>query len=325
MLGQVLREAVEAGTVPHAVAITPDGEFTAGDVTPDSLFWLASMTKPVTTLGALRLEDLDLDAPVAHYVPDFARLQVLDGGTLRPPKVEATVQHLLTHTSGLGYYFLNADLLRWRREHGTGREKIYAEPLIADPGTRFSYGISTDWLGRVVEAISGRPLDEYLRDVVLEPLGMDDTTFHPTPEQRARLVPVHVRNDGMWQAVAADGTDDPNWHPGGHGLYSTPRDFARFAHALLDEPDLFVAQVDFPAHQPTAHPRVAADLRFGPGFSWSKAMLVRENQGGWMGLYNTFFWVDRTAGTTAALYTQTQPFADPAILELAKRVGAFYA
>ena len=69
--------------MPHAVAITPDGEFTAGDVTPDSLFWLASMTKPVTTLGALRL-DLDLDAPVAHYVPDFAHLQVLEGDRLRP-------------------------------------------------------------------------------------------------------------------------------------------------------------------------------------------------------------------------------------------------
>ena len=235
------------------------------------------------------------------------------------------MRHLLTHTSGLGYYFLNADLLRWRREHGTGRDKIYSEPLIADPGTRFEYGISTDWLGRVVEAVSGRPLDEYLREIVLKPLGMDQTTFHPTPEQRERLVPVHVRKDGAWRALPADDADDLGWHAGGHGLYSTPRDYARFAQALLDEPDLFEPEVDFPPHLISAHPRVAADLTLGPGFNWGRAMLLRDGGGGWMGLYNTFFWVDRTAGTTAALFTQTQPFADPAILDLARAVGAFYA
>ncbi len=315
---------MENGTVPHAVAITPDGEFTAGDVTPDSLFRLASMTKPVTTLGALRLSELDIDAPVAHYVPEFAQLQVLEGERLRPPKTQATVRHLLTHTSGLGYHFWNADVLRWRREHGTGRDKIYAEPLTADPGRSFQYGISTDWLGRVVEAVSGRRLGDYLHDAVLAPLGMEQTTFHPTAEQRARLVPIHVRKDGRWQATDADWTDDPEWDSGGHGLYSTPRDFARFANALLDEPELFTPEVAFPEHIATAHPRSAADFTVGPGYSWSKAMLLRgPDRGGWMGLYNTFFWVDRTAATTAALYTQTQPFADPAILDLAKAVGAF--
>jgi methyl acetate hydrolase len=313
---------VENGTVPHAVAVTPDGVFTAGDVTADSLFWLASMTKPITTLGALRLDGLDVEKPVADYVPEFAQLQVLENGRLRPPKTQATVNHLLTHTSGLGYYFWRPELLEWRREHGVDRHKIYTEPLLADPGTRFEYGISTDWLGRVVEAVSGRPLDAYLRDAVLAPLKMDDTTFHPTTERR---VPLHVRKDGVWQARPAEAPGDPEWHAGGHGLYSTPRDYARFAAALLDEPDFFEPQVEFPAHLASAHPRVAADLTLGPGYGWSRAMLVRENQGGWMGLHNTFFWVDRTAGTTAALFTQTQPFADPAILDLATKVGAFYA
>jgi len=278
------------------------------------------MTKPITTLGALRL-GLDLNAPVADYVPEFSQLEVLEDGRLRPPKTQATIKHLLTHTSGLGYYFWRPELLAWRREHGVDRHKIYAEPLVADPGTRFEYGISTDWLGRVVEAVSGRPLDEYLRDTVCGPLGMTETTFHPERE----VVPVHVRKDGEWQARPAEAPGDPDWHAGGHGLYSTPRDYARFAQALLGEPDLFEPQVDFPAHLTSAHPRVAADLTLGAGFSWSQAMLVRENQGGWMGLANTFFWVDRTAGTTAALFTQTQPFADPAILELARKVGASYA
>jgi CubicO group peptidase (beta-lactamase class C family) len=276
------------------------------------------MTKPATTLGALRL-DLDLDAPVADYVPAFAQLQVLENGALRPPKTQATVRQLLTHTSGLGYYFWRPELLAWRREHGVDRHKIYAEPLVADPGTRFEYGISTDWLGRVVETVSGRSLDAYLRETVFAPLGMTETTFHPERE----VVPVHVRKDGAWQALPAGPPPDPAWHAGGHGLYSTPREYVRFAQALLDEPEFFEPQVDFPAHLTSSHPRVAADLTLGPGYSWSKAMLVRDDQGGWMGLANTFFWVDRTAGTTAALFTQTQPFADPAILDIAKRLGAF--
>jgi CubicO group peptidase (beta-lactamase class C family) len=130
-----------------------------GPVTPESVFWLASMTKPITTLAALRLvekQELDLDAPVADYVPDFARLQVLEGfdddnrPRLRPPKTQATVRQLLTHTSGLGYWFWNASALAWRRIHGTGKARLYREPLVADPGTSFNYGISTDWLGRVM-------------------------------------------------------------------------------------------------------------------------------------------------------------------------------
>jgi CubicO group peptidase (beta-lactamase class C family) len=323
---------VDEGTVPLAVVMSADAhgaihEAAAGPATPDSLFRIASMTKIVTTLGALKL-DLDLDAPVAHYVPEFAQLQVLEGfdddGTprLRPPRTHATVGQLFTHTSGLGYYFLNERLLHWRRLHGTGRDQLYREPLVSDPGTRFEYGISTDWLGRVVEAASGQLLDAYLDEHVLGPLGMCDTTFRPTAEQRARLVPVHVRKDGAWQPTDADWPQDPGWAPGGHGLYSTPRDFLRLQrHLLSQDDDLFTPRVEFPAHIATAHPRTSADLRLGPGLHWGLGgVLAGPGRGGWMGLYNTHFWVDRRAGRTNALYTQTQPFAEPAVLGLARRV-----
>ena len=178
----------------------------------------------------------------------------------------------------------------------------------------------------MIEAVSGQPLDAYLRDDDLQRRSEWPTRRFIRNRAARAARPVHVRKDGAWQARdPADWTDDPEWHAGGHGLYSTPRDYARFAQALLDEPDLFEPQVDFPAHLTSAHPRVGGGSDARPRLQLEPAMLVRENQGGWMGLYNTFFWVDRTAGTTAALYTQTQPFADPAILDLARRVGAFYA
>jgi len=317
--------------VPLAVVMTADAngathEAAAGPATPDSLFRIASMTKIVTTVGALSL-NLELDAPVAHYVPEFAQLEVLegfDGDTprLRAPRTQATVRQLLTHTSGLGYYFLNERLLRWRRIHGTGREALYNEPLVDDPGRRFEYGISTDWLGRVIEAASGQPLDAYLDEHVLGPLGMRDTTFRPTPEQRARLVPVRVRRDGAWQATEADWPQDPGWAPGGHGLYSTPRDFLRLQRHLLTQHDeIFTPQVEFPAHIATAHPRTSADLSLGPGLYWGLGgLLAGPAQGGWMGLYNTFFWVDRKTGATDSLFTQTQPFVEPAVLRLLQDV-----
>jgi CubicO group peptidase (beta-lactamase class C family) len=268
-------------------------------------------------------------------VPEFGRLRVLEGfdgdePRLRAPASQATVRDLLTHTSGLGYWFQNPLLLKWRRVHGTGtKAALFDEPLVHDPGTRFDYGLSTDWLGRVIENVSSQPLDAYLTTHVLGPLDMRDTTFHPTEQQRARLVPVHVRDeDGAWRPTGQDWAQDPDWHAGGHGLYSTPRDYLRLQLALLEADDdplleqAFTPQVAFPPHLASAH-RAAADLTLGPGYSWGLAMLLHGPQsGGWMGIYNTFFWVDRSTRRTAALYTQTQPFAEPRILALARTVRA---
>ncbi len=130
------------------------------------------MTKIVATVAALQQVEqgnLDLDAPVDTYRPEFADLQVLegfDGDTpkLRPPAGRATVKQLITHTAGFGYWFWNADLVRWESVTGTpnvlaGVNQIFTAPLVADPGTRFEYGINTDWLGKVVEAASGVTLD----------------------------------------------------------------------------------------------------------------------------------------------------------------------
>ena len=156
----------------------------------------------------------------------------------RPPR-KATVRQLASHTSGLSYWFWNADIVRLagghrHAERDVRRQRDLHAPLICDPGTKLEYGINTDWLGRVVEAASGQSLDAYLAEHILGPLGMDSTTFLMSPEQRANSVPIHLRGEsGAWEASDLDWSQEPDWWAGGHGLYATPRDYLKFQRMLL--------------------------------------------------------------------------------------------
>lgn len=244
----VLQAAVESGAVPHVVGIAGDDEgvtyegaagprVAGGEekVAADSIFRVASMTKTVCAVAALQQRargNLDFDAPVDTYCPDFAAVQVLDGfeggrPTMRSPASRATVKQLLTHTAGLPYSFWSADIARWEAAGGPdsapgGLEDAFASPMVADPGTRFEYGVSFDWLGMVLEAASGQALDDYLFEHVFAPLGMHSTAFRVREDQRHRLVPVHVKDDsGAWVATDIDWGPQPDWWSGGHG--STPR------------------------------------------------------------------------------------------------------
>jgi methyl acetate hydrolase len=369
-IDSVLQAAVDAGAVPNVVAMAADTsgpiyEGAAGPravgasdpVTPDTMFRIASMTKMVATVAALQLQErgqLDFDAPVEQYLPEFADLQVLEGfdgdePRLRPPATRATVHHLVTHTSGLAYWFFNADIVRWEEATGTqnvlsGSKEIFAAPLVADPGTRYEYGINTDWLGLVVEAASDQSLDDYFAEHILGPLGMTSTTFLMSQEQRANSVPVHLRGeDGTWApAPDVDWSQEPEWWAGGHGLHSTPRDYLRFQRMLLGGGTLDgtkileaatvdraftnqIGELDFPAEIRTADPNSTADFNAGPGFKWGLGLLLNSERqpgmraagsGAWAGIFNTHFWVDRTSGVTGAIYAQTLPFVEPAVYQV---------
>jgi CubicO group peptidase (beta-lactamase class C family) len=298
-----------------------------------------SMTKAVCTVAALQLVErgeLDPAAPVDEHCPAFAAIPVLDGfdgatPRLRRPARRATVRHLLTQTAGLAYGFWNADAARCARA-GIG------PALVADPGTAFAYGASTDWLGRVVEAVAGASLDVVIRRGITEPLGMADTAFALDEDERRKLAPVHVRgDDGAWTPGGPASDPRPARSSGGHGLFSTPRDYARFQRALLRGGELdgerilrpstvdaaFANQlghVRVPAELRTADPRTAGSLRLGGGWAWGHGLMVttadvpgrrRAGAGGWSGLYNTHFWVDRAAGICGALYSSALPFLAP--------------
>jgi methyl acetate hydrolase len=364
-LDTVLRDAVDSGDVPAVVAVAADtngviyegaaGPRAVGAAEPasaDTVFRIASMTKIVTTVAALKLRDegrLDFAAPVDAYCAAFVEVRVLDGfdgdrPRLRQPASRATVEQLVTHTAGFAYGFWDANLARW--DAVAKPTSMFDAPMVADPGTRLVYGISTDWLGRVVEAASGQPLDEYLTAHVFAPLGMHATTFDPDDSQRARCVPVHARDERSdWVATDIDWERSPRWWPGGHGLYSTPRDFLVFQRMLLGGGTLgdarilapstvreaFTNQIGdlwFPAHIGTVDAATTGDFVAGPGRKWGWGLLLditgtpgmrSAGSGGWAGLFNTYFWMDPHAGLTAALYTQTRPFVDPRILDVYAR------
>ena len=361
-IDQVLADAVAAGAVPHVAAIAADrdgilyeggaGVRVVGDsddpVTTSTQFRIMSMTKMVCTVAALQQVErgeLELDAPVDTYCPEFADVQVLegfDGDTpkLRPAGSRATVRHLVTHTSGLGYWFWSEDLKRYEQVTGVpnvvpGSAAAFRAPLLADPGTRYVYGITTDCLGQVVEAVAGTTLDVVVKDGVTGPLGMGDTMFRLDDGRRDNCVTLHVRGeDGNWISAGEVLSQQPDWWAGGHGLYSTPRDYIRFERALLRGGELDGARIlaqetvdavfrnqigdlDFPAEIPTADPPITDALNLGPGWKWGYGLLLntqdvpgrrRAGTGAWAGLFNTHFFVDRTTGICASIYTNSLPF-----------------
>jgi methyl acetate hydrolase len=311
VIDEVLRHAVASGAVPHVVAIAADGDgitYECGigprspgdDVTVDgdTRFRIMSMTKIVVTVTALRLVEqlkLDLDAPVEEYCPKFAEVQVLQGigggrPITRPPAAKATVGQLITHTSGLAYGFWNASMRAWAQAvHApavlSGSNQVFDAPMVAEPGTEFIYGVGTDWLGKVVEAASGRGLDEVVSHAITEPLGMTDTGFALSDEQRADVAPVHRRGpDGRWAVAEAPLRPDPDYWSAGNGLYSTPRDYLKFQRMLLGNgtspdgvtvlrPDTVqaafadqIGELEFPADIPTADPASAFGLHVGLPF-----------------------------------------------------------
>ncbi len=368
-IDRVLADAVAAGAVPHVAAIAADrdgvvyegaaGPRAVGEddpVSADTTFRIMSMTKMVCTTVALQQVErgeLDLDAPVDSYCPDFADLQVLDGfdgdtPRLRPPASRATVQQLVTHTSGLGYWFWSDLLQRWHQVTGVptvvaGSSASFTAPLVADPGTAYVYGISTDWLGKVVEAVAGTTLDVVVKEGVSEPLGMGSTAFLPSDTQLPDLTPVHVRGeDGPWTSAGEILNQSPDWWAGGHGLYSTPRDYIRFQRALLRGGELDGARIlqestveqafrnqigdlDFPPEISSVDPSAAHGLALGPGYKWGHGLLLntddvperrRAGTGAWAGLCNTHFWVDRATGVCASIYSNFLPFIPPEALQL---------
>jgi CubicO group peptidase (beta-lactamase class C family) len=202
-------------------------------MTDDTLFWIASMTKPVTATAVMMLYDEGKLKPsdlVSKYIPEFANLKTPSG---QPANL--TITHILTHTSGLGEASGEE-----ARKAKTLKELVpfwVAKPTAFEPGSKWAYcqsGINA--AGRIVEVISGMSFDEFLQKRLFNPLGMKDTTFYPTEEQRQRLVTAYAKKEGELEAVPprADFGSKDNPPQGNGGLFSTARDYARFCQLLLN-------------------------------------------------------------------------------------------
>lgn len=323
----------------------------------DDLFQVASMTKAIVSVAALQLVEqgkLTLDGPLDTLLPELANPQVIDGFDedgnvlLRPAKRAITLRHLLTHTSGFGYEFMNADLVRARGPAGSpapGTKAALISPLLFDPGEKWEYGISTDWAGQAVEAAIGHRLDDYLSDHVTGPLGMPDTHFNPSAAQRARAVSLYVRTpDGLMpMPIEIGGGPDVEVLSGGGGLYSTAPDYMRFLRMLLNGGTLdghrilheaTVAQLgdNHVGHlragrMESVVPTLAGEFDMFPHMDtkWSLGFLINPDAGPhgrsagslcWAGIANCYYWLDPTADVAGVLMTQLLPFGDPAVMDV---------
>ena len=353
----LLDSAVSQGAV-HGIAalvVGRDGPLfhhAAGEADAGTLFRNASMTKAVATTGALQLVEqgrLDLDATVESILPEFGTLQRLegfDGDTPRlcPPASKATVRQLMTHTAGLGYFFTNEKLMRYLTLTGepsplSGHQRSLSVPMVNDPGTLWEYGVNTDWLGLVVEKISGQRLGSYLQQQVYGPLGMKDSSFAPSAEQRARLLRVMQRQaDGSLSPSPYDLPETSEWDAAGHGSYGTIQDYGRFVQAWLNDgagvlaPATaqmalrnHIAGVKMPELMKSAMPDLSNDVPalpvpqgWGLGFHLTLADLPGMRSHGtadWAGVFNSYYWIDRRKGIGGVLMTQLLPFFDMRVVE----------
>jgi CubicO group peptidase (beta-lactamase class C family) len=258
----LLRQAVERGVAPGLVAgaTGPDGPVYLGaagqrgvaDDTPmseDTVFWIASMTKALTSVAAMRLVEqgaLSLHGPIAEILPELADLRILEGfdaaGTprLRAATATMTLRHLLTHTSGFAEDVWSADIDRYMHQAGLppgGMRKLASLrlPLLFEPGTAWHYGNSHEWVGQAIERASGETLDAHMRRRVFEPMGMADTGWELADAQRPRAAGVQRRAaSGAMTPFVRELPPDREYIPGGGSLHATAADYLAFIGMMLN-------------------------------------------------------------------------------------------
>ena len=369
----VLRQAVDAKEVPGVVAMaaTDKGVLYEGafglraldqstPMTLDTVFRIASMTKAITSVAAMQLVEqgkLKVEEPVPNIDPGLGSPQVLEGfdaagaPKLRPAKRPITLRHLLTHTAGFSYDIWDANTGRYIKAAGlparpTGKLASIRTPLSFDPGDKWEYGVNIDWAGRLVEVLSGQSLDAYFRDKIFAPLGMKDSGFVVSAEQRSRQARVHARQaDGVlapqpWESAPVA---NPEFWSGGGPLYSTARDYLTFLQMLLNGGSWNGARLlksdtvaemnknhtgNIPAGiMKTQNPGLSNDVDLFPGaqIRWGLGYMLNMQPGpngrsagtvSWGGIYNTYYWLDPSKRVTGLIMTQILPFADTRALKV---------
>ncbi|MEH2623377.1 methyl acetate hydrolase [Bradyrhizobium sp. AZCC 1719] len=369
-IDQVLRQKCEAKEIPGVVAMAAtskeviyQGAFGQRDLskddvmTADSVFWIASMTKAITTAAGMQLVEqgkLSLDEPIGKLLPDLANPQVLEGfdasgePKLRPATKPITLRQLMTHTAGFCYEMWNGDMGKYMEKTGTPGvitclNAALKAPIMSDPGTRWEYGTNIDFVGKAVEAVSGKRLDVYLHDNMFTPLGMNDTAFKITDAMRQRLVGMHARGpDGSLAPIPFELEQAPEFHMGGGGLYGTAADYIKFTQMILNKGrgngnevlkpetvalmsqnhigDLTMGKMVTVAPIYTNDVDLYPDIvkKWGLSFLINTAPTAEGRSTGslaWAGLANTYFWIDPARDVSGVILMQLLPFADATCLE----------
>jgi CubicO group peptidase (beta-lactamase class C family) len=328
------------------------------EFTDDTIVRMFSMTKPITSVAAMMLYEegrFELKSPIATWLPEFADTRVYRSGSFLAPVTEPLVEpirvwHLLTHTSGLTYGFHNTHVtdaiyrrggFEWGSPPGADLAECCAQwasmPLAFQPGTEWNYGVSTDVLGRLVEVVSGMPLDEFFRTRIFEPLGMTETGFHVPADDVHRFATLYIRNPATGHAMQAPDalgrvvTSPPTMLSGGGGLVGTARDYLRFCHMLLNGGELdgvrllgtrtveYMTRNHLPGDadlETFGRPLFAETsfdgVGFGLGFSVvldaaANKVLRSEGEYSWGGAASTVFWNDPANEIVVLFLTQLMP------------------
>jgi CubicO group peptidase (beta-lactamase class C family) len=359
-----LQAKVTAGEIPGVVAMAANqqsvvyqgafGVRSMATMTPmssDTIFRIASMVKLLTSVAALQLIErgkLKLDEPAGAIDPTLASPQILIGfdakgvPQLRTAQKLLTLRNLLTHTSGFSYPLWDSNVIRYLK-FARGHPGLPRMPLMFEPGTRWAYGGSLDRVGRMVEIAGGQSLDTYFRDNITGPLGMNDTGFSITDQQRTRQASLHVRNaDGKLLPQPLEKPKTPSAPSGGGSLYSTAPDYLTLLQALLNGGSLRGAGLlkpetvalmstnqigDIEAGKlKTTNPALSNDVDFFPGarLRWGLGHMINvgpvaDGRGAgsltWAGLFNTYYWIDPGLRIAGVIMMQILPFADPLALK----------
>lgn len=362
-IDSLLQRAIQQGTVPGVVAIVANKDrvlyhnaFGLMDVAKrrpiekDSIFRIASMTKPVTSVAVMMLVEqgkLSLDDPVAKYIPALKSPDVITSFnkadasyTAKKSSKDIAIRHLLTNTSGFAYGFSNDTVNRLQQKTGKQPEEL---PLLYEPGSRWTYSGSTKVLGQVVERITGSRLDEFFNARLFGPLELQDTSYSVPAGKTDRVVTTHQRNNGvlaenpnpatLQAPVAGDG-----------GLFSTASDYVRFLQMFLNDgkwrgttllrkesiQSMTRNQIGsvIVQTQETAIPARSMNFPVGAGrdkfgFGFQITVSNKENPNlrapgsyTWAGIYNTHFWVDPKRKIAAVILMQVLPFYDDGAMKI---------
>ena len=372
-------EAVKSGSIPGVVALVArNGKivyhkaFGMADnasgraLKPDDIFRIASQTKAITAIATMILWEegkFRLDDPISKFIPEFKNPQILktynekDGTwTGEPARREITIRDLLTHTSGIGYGFIDPDprmrkifekagiveaFTAERHTIGDNVKKLGKLPIHHHPGDRFTYGMGLDVLGYLIELQSGMPFDRFLEKRLFEPLGMRDTAFYLPDDKAYRLVPVQMLQNGKWVRAPGAGFDPDypikgakTFFSGGGGLSSTARDYATFLQMLLNDGELGGVRI---LSRPTVRTLLAQhvpDDKFGGGdkyYSLAFGVVTErgEAKGGegsegtfdWGGYFNTQYFADPKENLVGILMKQSQGGNDQTAWKFRQLVG----
>lgn len=362
-ISEFLGACVSRGDVPALVAAVVGvesllyiGAFGKRDVsrdveaTPDTIFRIASMTKPITSLAVMMLVEsgrVGLDDPVATYLPDYEQPPVLTGfdpatGAYksRPASRAITVRDLLTHTSGIAYPFLDPAL---GKLSAAGAPTL-ALPLLHDPGGSWTYGPGTVLLGRLVAAVEGGTLDDFCQTRIFDPLGMVDTGYAVPHSKHHRVATLHQRDGSGGTAERPNPPAVASRGRGDDGLFSTACDYAAFMQVFLNGGRrgttqlvtertirmMTTNQIDGLVVRPVASrdralwarpfPAGAGKDKFGFGFAIetppSEPGLRTPGSLSWAGIFNTYFWIDPARRIAAVVLMQLLPAGDEKVVEL---------